>query len=164
MRNLCSDGYYCCQPTCYEINNNPPSQSNDCENCMLIGGYYVHDPDSVVGGCPGNASNLQIILDRNNYDACASPNTLSFSIIHYDDTYFEQPTIVHSGSTSVFVNIKTQIPHMEYAEIIYKVECSDGYAGFGKLRIASKHLCLDCPCECDECTGDCDEEDCPELL
>ena len=158
MRNVCWDGYRCC-PTCYEINNNPynPGSSNYCEDCMLIGGYFVHDQDSVPAGCPDQTSDLLIPLDRNDYTACSG--SITVSIWDYDDTYFEDPVITYvGGETVISVRIKAEIPHMEYADIIYKVMCSDGHGGFGKVRVASKHNCLDCSGDCDNCTGICDEE------
>lgn len=155
MRNVCNDGYYCCQPQCYEINEIPINNVNDCENCMLVGGYYVHGHDSVPAGC-GAGSLLQVVLDRNNYDAC--DGTLSFKIWDYDETYFENVTIQHlNDETSILLTIKAEIPLEEYKTIVYKVMCSDGKGAFGRVHVASKHLCIECPCECDECTGDCDE-------
>lgn len=163
MRYICYDGYYCCEPDCDGLNNggsSPGSSSSECPDCIQVGDYYVHDQDSVPPGCSGEDSNIQINLNRNDYDAC--DGSMSFEIIDYDATKLSEVSIVDNlGNTSILATIDNEIPHGTYTTIIYKASCSDGTAVFGQVHLASKHLCLDCdqPENCDPCTGDCNEID-----
>lgn len=161
MRDICYDGFVCCPSECVEINGASPGSPAvaDCPDCMQVGSYYVHDQDSVPPGCVSPDSNIQIELDRNDYVSCEAG--ISSEIISYDSTYLSNVTISESnGVTSIFATIIAGIPHGEYTEILYKVSCpSEDEAVFAWVKLASKHMCLDCDGTCDECTGDCSELD-----